>query len=234
MSSLLRRSSVAVSLALATLLVWACSDSSSSGGTGNASSSSGKTDPVVDMAECTTQCEQKATGCQAPANVAQQRCASVCGGSVTQSQVSCLMSTSCEDLAELNDNASLESVCPKSGSSGGTSGTSGSGSPGAFGDACKCKADSSEGASELECAGTDICSPGLFCVGTRTQGVDDGKCRGPMCCTSKEDCAEKLGKQSNCASGQKCACSRGDLECVGDKCTCAGGVEASRGLCFPE
>ncbi|MFY0535237.1 hypothetical protein [Nannocystis pusilla] len=57
--------------------------------------------------------------------------------------------------------------------------------------------------------------------------------QGPVCCDSESDCAEKLGKQANCASGQKCTC-RGELECVGEECTCGGGVLTDRGLCYPE
>lgn len=240
MSSLLRRSSIVASLSLTALLAWACTggsggaSSGTSGSTGNASSSGG-TDPIVSPAECTPQCVQKATACEAPANVAQERCASLCANSVTQSQVTCLMSSSCEELSEIESSADVDALCPKGGSSGGTGGTGGtSGSPGAFGDECKCEPDGNEGASEFACSGTGICSPGLWCVGTRSQGVDDGKCVGPRCCNSEEECAEKLGKQANCASGQVCACTRGDLECVGDNCTCTGGITPSSGLCWPQ
>jgi hypothetical protein len=61
-----------------------------------------------------------------------------------------------------------------------------------------------------------------------------GTCVGPKCCDGEADCAEKLGTQSSCGAGQKCACTRGDLECVGEDCTCLGGVVPSSGLCWPE
>jgi hypothetical protein len=231
--------SFAFPLTIAAALAWACSDSnggSAGGSSGGASGTSGSSasDPPVSASQCSASCRQKATACQAPAEIASQQCSSICGGGVTQSQLTCLAGKSCAELGEINDGSSLEAVCPKASGTPGTGGTSGgSSTKGKFGDKCKCTADSTTGASEFDCAGTDVpCVEGLHCVGTRTQGVDDGTCVGPRCCSSQADCAAKLGKQSNCGSGQQCRCSRGDLECVGDTCTCSSGVAGSVGLCY--
>lgn len=203
------------------LVVVACGGSNSGAG-----GSSGGSDPAVSTSECTTACKSKATGCGAPAAAAEQRCAAICAGTVTRAQLTCLTSESCEALMAIGDSSSLDKVCPT-----GSSSSSSSGGPArAFGDACKCDPDSNSGSGEFECTG--VCSSGLWCVGTRTQGVDNGTCVGPVCCSGESDCAAKLGQQANCASGQECKCSNGDLECAGNECTCSGGVATSRGLCW--
>jgi hypothetical protein len=103
---------------------------------------------------------------------------------------------------------------------------------GKFGDKCMCSGGGS--GSKFECSGTNICSSGLSCVGQTFGGVSMGTCRGPICCNSMTECAAVLGSQASCAANQKCACTWGDLECVGTACTCASGVKASRGLCYPK
>jgi hypothetical protein len=103
---------------------------------------------------------------------------------------------------------------------------------GAFGEKCTCAGGGANG-SKFECFGTNICSSGLSCVGQTFGGISEGTCRGPVCCNSKTECATVLGKRGSCEADQKCVCTFGDLECVGTACTCAGGVSATRGLCYP-
>lgn len=215
-------------LLAAGLLLAACSDDSSGGNGGNGGSA-GSTKLSFD--DCNKLCTDKATACQAPAGQAEQICDPLCKGGVTQAQGDCLVNKPCQELSSISSPAGFEKVCPASTGSGG-SGGSGGGSK--FGDACKCEPDSSEGSGQFLCNGTGICTSGLSCVGTRTQGVDSGKCVGPTCCTSESDCATKIGTQASCGSDQVCACPFGDYECVGSTCTCAGGAAPSRGLCHPK
>jgi len=197
-------------LSLLTLTLLACGASSSPGAPDASSAPGG---------ECTTRCATKAQSCGAPAARAAQECAALCPKVTTPAKLLCLESTSCSELAKLVDHT-------------GTACDLGEPAPaGMFGDACKCEPDGT-GGGDFECFGTNICSPGLHCVGLRTGGVDHGTCRGPVCCTGTAECAAVLGKQASCAAGQKCSCIHG-LECVGDACTCFGGVPATEGLCYP-
>jgi hypothetical protein len=174
------------------------------------------------VADCEDRCEAAAIPCGAPEARALEACQSLCPDVKTAAQLACIEGSSCSELtAAFNKTGSVCGIgsTPKAGK---------------FGDACKCQPDTTSGGGEFECSGTNICEPGLTCVGTRTQGVDSGRCRGPKCCGSVEECATAIGKQASCASNQVCSCSRGDYECVGDDCTCSGGVKASRGLCYPD
>ena len=103
-----------------------------------------------------------------------------------------------------------------------------------FGDPCTCPGPGGSQGSEFECKGTNICSSGLSCIGQSSGGVDRGTCRGPTCCDGAAECAQVLGTRGSCAENQKCVCTFGDLECVGDACTCEGGIPATRGLCYPD
>ena len=78
------------------------------------------------VADCTSRCESKATGCGAPSDQASKACGSVCDGSFTNDQLSCLESKSCSAL----QTADLSNVCPRSSSNSGGSGTSGGGTSG--------------------------------------------------------------------------------------------------------
>ena len=223
MTSVSRRWWVLLGLAL---LGCGDDDDSSGGGTGGSGST------VLPAATCNQLCQNRATACNAPAGATEQICGPLCNQGITQEQASCLTSRACSELSSIQDPASFQKICPASGGGSGGSG-GGTSTGGTFGDPCKCKADSDEGGGRFECFGTNICSTGLQCVGDRIQGVDKGTCVGPICCTSESDCAAKLGSSQGCASDQKCACTHGDLECVGDKCTCSDGASTSQGLCYP-
>lgn len=217
-----RRSLVAICLVSSTALAVACSDDDGSSGAGGSSSGGSSSGGTVSEADCNSRCEKRADECAIGAN-ASQLCAQLCDGSVSTAALTCIEALPCSAEADaiqgcLEDNPSGGS----SGSSGSPGGSSGS----AFGESCRCSGTTGE----WECAGTNICSPGLFCVGT---GAGPGRCVGPRCCSGEAECESVLGKQGSCASGQKCTCARGELECVGDVCTCAGGVKATRGLCYP-
>lgn len=213
-----------------TLLAIACSSTPDTTTDTDAGTSAPTSDPVVQTDNCVQRCGAKATECGAPASVSGEQCKQLCSTPHTESQLTCLSAKSCTELAALDSAADFDAACKKASPVPSSTSTSTS-SPGKFGDPCKCKPDSESGASEFECSGTGICSTGLSCVGSRTQGVDRGTCVGPVCCSSESDCAAKLGTQSNCATGQQCTCPRGDLECVGTKCTCVGGYKGTRGLC---
>lgn len=172
--------------------------------------------------DCASRCASKAQTCGAPSAQATQQCAALCPKVTTGAQLTCLESSSCADLTKLFQ--STGAVC-------GIGETAG----GAFGAACKCDPDDPNGmgAGQFSCTGTSICASGLYCIGSRTQGVDHGTCRGPVCCTGSQ-CNTTLGTQANCGAGQECKCERGDIECVGSSCTCSGGVPATKGLCWPK
>lgn len=175
---------------------------------------------TVPEADCESRCTMRATTCMVPEGDIPALCDGLCGGSLTDAALVCIEALPCTAGTDEVD------ACVNDNPPGGDP-TTGSGGEGAFGDDCSC--DSNSG--EWQCSGTDICSEGLTCVGS---GMGPGTCVGPTCCEGESDCAAKLGTQSNCGSGQKCACERGDLECVGEECTCSGGVVPSSGLCWPE
>ena len=176
-------------------------------------------------ADCMQRCTSKAQTCGAPAANAAQACGMLCPRVTSAAQLSCLEGSSCMELTAVFQQTG--SVC---GIGNGTP-VDGGVVPG-FGDTCMCSGGGTSG--EFECSGTGICTSGLSCIGQTFGGVSQGTCRGPVCCSGSADCAAKLGKQSSCGSGQQCVCPRGDLECVGTACTCAGGVPATRGLCYPD
>ncbi len=211
-----------------TVLAIACSSTDTTTDADSGTSTTPTSDPVVRTDDCEQRCGSKATECGAPASASGEQCKTLCATPHTESQLTCLSAKSCSELAALDSAADFDAACKKTSPAPSSTSTS---SPGKFGDPCKCKPDSESGANEFECSGTGICSIGLSCVGSRTQGVDRGTCVGPVCCSSESDCAAKLGTQSNCATGQQCTCPRGDLECVGAKCTCVGGFKGTRGLC---
>ena len=191
--------------------------SSNSDASAGSSSSGGE---VVPQADCLSRCKTRAIACEVPASQISQVCGNLCGDSLSDGALACIDALPCSaDKDALDD-------CVSKNPAGGSGGPGGPGD-GEFGDDCTC--DESSG--NWECSGTDICAADLVCVGS---GSGPGTCVGPRCCDSESDCAAKLGTQANCASGQKCACSRGDLECVGEACTCASGTATDRGLCYPE
>lgn len=202
---------------LASLFVLgACSDDDSTGATPGNGNGNG-TDPPVDAASCTSGCADKASACGAGASA--DLCDAICGSGLTASQLACLQSTDCEELARTEDFAEL---CPPKPSGGTTDPPATSG--GAEGDACTC---GESGSSYAECTGTDVCSPGLTCV---SNSPPTGTCRA-RCCSSKAECADALGKQGDCSDGLTCDGCLGGIECVGDTCTCIGGTVPSVGYC---
>jgi hypothetical protein len=90
-------------------LASACSSSSSppAGTTGGA---------AVSSADCATSCESRATTCGYPAADGDQACAALCGGSVTEEQLTCLQGRSCTELATA---VSIEAICPAAGATQG-------------------------------------------------------------------------------------------------------------------
>ncbi|MGN6110744.1 MAG: hypothetical protein ACTHU0_36915 [Kofleriaceae bacterium] len=198
-------------LALAALLLAAC----------GSSSSSDRPDASGPPPDCAARCSSKAQQCGAPPDRATAECASLCPKVTSSAQLSCIEGSSCSDLMDLFEETGT--VCGIS---------SGTPTGGKFGGDCKCQPDSSSGAGSFECAGTHICESGLRCVGTRIQGVDHGKCRGPVCCNGRAECEQVLGQRGSCDAGQICSCTTG-IECVGSTCTCSGGVPATEGLCYP-
>jgi len=183
-------------------------------------SSDGETVPQSD---CLSRCEARATACEVPAANISQICEGLCEDSLSDGALECIEALPCSADEDALDGCVSDNPPGATGDPGPTGGPGG----GEFGDSCTCDATGGE----WECSGTDICATGLVCVGS---GNGPGTCRGPRCCDSESDCADKLGTQANCASGQKCACSGGELECVGETCTCAGGTLTDRGLCYPE
>lgn len=216
-------------LSTTTVLAIACSSATDTPSDKDSGTSTAPSDPIVQTDDCVKRCGSKATECGAPASVSDGQCKQLCATAHTESQLTCLSAKSCSQLAAIDSAAEFDAACKRSSAS--SPSPSSPSSPGKFGDSCKCSPDSESGANEFECSGTDICSPGLSCIGSRIQGVDRGTCVGPVCCSSESDCAAKLGTQSNCATGQQCFCPRGDLQCVGTQCTCAGGFKGTRGLC---
>jgi hypothetical protein len=211
---------LAVLLASAASLACKGSDdpesSSESDGAADSSADS-DTGDTVPQADCLARCEAHATACQAPPASVSQVCGDLCGESLSDSALDCIEALPCTAGEDELDACTNEGPPVVTGGPG----------DGEFGDACTC-----DGASgEWECSGADICATGLVCVGS---GGGPGTCVGPRCCDGESDCADKLGTQASCASGQKCACTGGELECVGETCTCPGGVVPDRGLCYPE
>lgn len=177
--------------------------------------------------DCLARCTSKAQTCGAPANRAAEACASLCPRVTSATQLTCLESSSCMQLTAVFDNTGT--VC---GIGNGPPAADAGVVPG-FGDKCTCAGTGGASGSKFECSGTNICSSGLSCVGQTFGGVSQGTCRGPVCCSGAADCATVLGKRGPCDANQKCVCPFGDLECVGTACTCAEGVPATRGLCYP-
>lgn len=208
-----------------TALVLACSSSSDgadddSDADDDDSSASGGT-AQVSTADCKSRCAARTRECDVPSAQAETACANLCGGSLSKGALECIEDLPCaagED--EVQD--CVDEHPPGSSSSGGATSSSGGSQDGKEGDACTCAA----GSGEWECSGTGICSDGLVCQGS---GSDPGTCV-EVCCTSKDECAPKIGQEGGCGSGQVCSC-RAGYECVGDECTCPGGTEASRGYC---
>ncbi|CAN5757026.1 hypothetical protein BH11MYX4_BH11MYX4_25150 [soil metagenome] len=201
MSTLVR--SAAAFFALTSFVI-ACSSttsgtgSSSSGGTSGSSGS-----PKITTADCTTRCKTKATECGAPADQGASSCASLCDGSFTDAQLTCLEQKSC---AQLNaSGGTINSLCPdtsggSSGSSGSSSGTSGSsGDKKALGDSCTCAGVSAS--SEGLCAGTsEECASGLSCIyGSGSSGK--GTCMGASCCDKTSACDADKSLLKSCTAG---------------------------------
>ncbi|MCY0994495.1 hypothetical protein OV203_45650 [Nannocystis sp. ILAH1] len=211
----------------------ACGDS---GGNGSTSSpgTGGDTNPgpgssdgeTIPQADCTSRCEAHATACDVPEAMVSQLCGNICADSLTEAAIQCIEALPCTAGEDELDECTSKNPPGGSSESDGPTDTGGP-SAGGFGDPCTCGMTSGE----WECSGSNICATGLVCVGV---GNDAGTCRGPVCCDSESDCAERLGKQANCDTGQKCACQGGNLECVGEACTCEGGALTNRGLCYPE
>ena len=187
MSSLVR--SAATIFALTSFVV-ACSGTttgtgaSSSGGTSGAAGS-----PKITTADCTARCKTKATECGASADQGASSCASLCDGSFTDAQLTCLEQKSCDQLNA--SGGSINSICPD------TSG--GSGTKKALGDSCTC-ADVSPNAEGL-CAGTsEECGSGLSCVyGSGSSGK--GTCMGANCCEKTSACDADKSLLLPCTAG---------------------------------
>lgn len=204
----------------------ASTTSPGTGGATNPGPGSGTGDEPIPQADCTSRCEAHATACDVPEAMVSQLCANICADSLTEAAIRCIEALSCTAGEDELDACVSENPPGGSSESDGPTDTGGP-AAGGFGDPCTCGMTSGD----WECSGSDICAAGLVCVGS---GNDAGTCRGPVCCDSEGDCADKLGKQANCDAGQKCACQGGDLECVGEACTCEGGAPTSRGLCYPD
>ncbi len=175
MLTIRRATTFTITLAL-TLAVSACSSSSTTS-TGDGGGGGGS-DPTVSTADCTSQCQTKATMCGASAATGQSQCASICMGSLTQSQLTCFSSSACSALATVKDAASLNGACPKGSSGsdagGGTTGDDAGTTCGLNGTgerwSCKCATDT-----ETVCVlpGKKVCD--VACFGTNNT-CDEKKC----------------------------------------------------------
>lgn len=200
---------------LAVSAALACSSTTTSTTNGNGSG----TPP-----DCNARCSAKAETCGAPATGAAEQCSTICPKVTSAAQLSCLESSPCAEL--IRSFSGGGAVCGI-GSGTGTDGGTGTVK---VGDPCKCAPDSSSGAGEFQCKGTNICDGTMYCVGNRVAGVDNGKCR-PRCCDSTTSCGAALGKQGSCGAGQVCQCFQGN-ECVGSSCTCIGGTTPAIAFCY--
>ena len=111
-----------------------------------------------DLAEnCGPRCEDKATECGAPAELATSTCAALCGMDVTEEQAMCLESSGCADLAAVLGGGSICGIGQGgSGTSSGSTTSSTTSNPttstpgGTIGDPSDC------GNPTVECEGTDV------------------------------------------------------------------------------
>lgn len=185
-------------------LLLACSSSSDNSSPSPTSSSPGNT--PVSTADCQDRCKAKATSCNAPASDAEQGCQQICSGSITSGQITCLENKSCSELGKAT---SLESICPKSGStsSGGPPPPpSGTGTGSSLGGPCTCTNTTPQ--SEGYCAGSDVgCKTGLGClydVGSNGKG----QCVGARCCENTSACDKDHSLLQPCDQG---TCTKANL-----------------------
>ncbi len=147
----------------------ACGDDSSSD-SGAGTDASGDSSPVAQ--DCPERCVAKAADCGAPADVADSQCQSLCGGSLTEDELSCLEAEDCDTLTELFLGSG--SACGLGGGSASTSVGSASGSPdAAIGDACEC---SDPEADYESCSGTGSSCGSLTCYVVFGEGICSQPC----------------------------------------------------------
>lgn len=192
-------------------VIVACSSNNSSSGTGGGTGTG--SDPTVSNSDCTSGCQSKATSCKAPAGTAQSQCASICSGTVTQSQLTCLNAAPCTTLSGVNDSASFSAACPPGGDSGGSD---------AGGGSCKAIA--------AACGMDDCCAvPKCVCPDGTTSSIGicfNGSCQGCSGFCLDHDGATQPGKCPKLKTGDPCGDARSDGcftcpsgTCVGNKCT---------------
>lgn len=187
-----------VALAAIATLGSACSSSASGSTTGSATSGSSSTGGMVD---CATPCHAKAQQCGATEAQATAACAQICGGSVTQDQLTCLEGKSCAELANAT---SLDALCPSSSSTSSTSSSGASsssgGAQGMLGDGCPCQGNA--GTLCMNVGDTSGCVAGLTCFGTVDLDMN-GMPVNHATCTQK--CTPNLMTgTSDCPNGFKC------------------------------
>jgi hypothetical protein len=187
-----------ISVFALSLAALACSSTSTGTGTSSGSAGSSGSTPIS-TADCKSRCSSKATTCGATSTQAAETCGSLCDGTLTDSQLTCLEGKSCNELASAN----LASLCPGSTStSGGTSGSGTSGGGGGskqLGDSCTCANVSSS--SQGLCSGTsEECASGLSCVyDTGSSGA--GQCMGSKCCDTTSACDANPSLLKSCTAG---------------------------------
>jgi len=156
---------------LGLLSATACGDDAASGDGGSTDSTdSAGPAPAPD---CPERCADKAADCGAPADVAAAQCQQICGGTLTESQLSCLEGESCAALEQ----AFLGSgdVCGiGGGGSSASGGSSGGTNPDAeIGDPCEC---SDPDADYESCSGTDGPCGELTCYVFAGEGICSQPC----------------------------------------------------------
>jgi|GEM_PF-5215188 len=167
-------------------------------GTGGAGGGAGE--PALDRASCEDRCVTKVNACGGvPVSAENPRgtagfCENVCGGGLTNEQMTCLEGKSCAQLAGAS---SLTSLCPgPSGStSGGASGNGGNGGGGtakSAGDACTCSTTAGEAGVYKMCTGNaSACfDMDLSCLADITTG--------------KGTCVVPCGSGGTCPGGGSC------------------------------
>jgi hypothetical protein len=167
----------------------ACSSSTT---TSSSPGGGGGSTPVTTQ-DCTTGCKNKGTQCGGTADQVNQYCANLCGGQVTQEQMTCLQSKSCDELAKAQ---SLDTLCPKTTT---TTPPSSGGGTAQLGDSCKCEGVSAS--SEGLCSGTNVaCASGLSCV-YASGSNGQGKCMGARCCDDTNACDQNPSLLKACRAG---------------------------------
>lgn len=129
-------------------------------------------------ADCAERCATRATECQAPADVAAQSCAMICGGGLTTEQLECLESSDCNALGE-----AVLAGAPLCGIGGADSSGGGDGNPNAsIGDSCSCTGGD---VSYESCSGTDGPCGDLTCYVLFGEGTCSQTCTASI---DSDDC----------------------------------------------